>query len=141
MLIKECMSKKVDLGTPNMTIIEAARKMRDGDYGILPVTENDRLVGMLTDRDLAVRAVAEGSDPNLTKVKDVMSDKVLYCYEDQSTQEVADNMGKNQVRRLPVLNRQKRLVGIVSLGDIADSHRAPEHAKDALSQISQHTHH
>ena len=121
MLVKDCMSKKVELGEPGMSLRHAAQKMRDGDFGSLPVGENDRLAGVITDRDIAVRAVAEGKDPRQTKVREIMSDKVLYCYEDEPTEEVARNMGENQIRRLPVLNRKKRLVGILSLGDLADS--------------------
>jgi CBS domain-containing protein len=141
MLVRDCMTKKVELAAPGMSLRHAAQKMRDGDYGFLPVGENDRLVGMITDRDIAVRAVAEGKDPKSTRVREVMSDKVLYCFDDQTTEEVAENMGLNQVRRLPVLNRQKRLVGILALGDLADPKRDAEHAKDALCGISRHEHH
>ena len=137
MLVKECMSKKVELADPEMSLSQAAKKMRDGDFGILPVRENDRLVGMITDRDIAVRAVAAGKDPKQTKIRDVMSQKVLYCYDDQTTEEVARNMGDNQVRRLPVLNRQKRLVGILALGDLASKEGK---SKDALGQICRHEH-
>jgi CBS domain-containing protein len=138
MLVKECMSKKVELADPEMSLAQAAKKMRDGDFGILPVRENDKLIGMLTDRDIAVRAVAAGKDPKNTKIREVMSRKVLYCYDDQTTEEVANNMGENQVRRLPVLNRQKRLVGILALGDLAAKENK---TKDALSKICRHTDH
>jgi len=129
------MSKKVELANPDMTLNLAAQKMRDGDFGIMPVSENDKLIGMITDRDIAVRAVAAGKDPKATKIREVMSKNVLYCYDDQNTEEVAKNMGDNQVRRLPVVNRQKRLVGILALGDLA-----PKEAKvkDALAQICKH---
>jgi CBS domain-containing protein len=139
MLVKEVMSSKVDVASPEWTLEKAARHMRDGDYGFLPVGENDRLIGMITDRDIAIRAVAEGKDPRQCKVRDCMTSKVLYCYEDQSTDEVAQNMGQNQVRRLPVLNREKRLVGILSLADLAQKAQ-PEHAKEALSKVSQPEH-
>lgn len=141
MLVRECMSKNVQFVDPNVSLQQAALKMRDGDFGLLPVGENDRLTGMITDRDITVRAVAEGKNPSTTKVCDIMSDKVLYCFDDQTTEEVARNMGENQVRRLPVMNRQKRLVGILSLGDLADTRRDPERAGEALSQISRHEHH
>lgn len=141
MLVRDCMTKTVELAEPGMSLRHAAEKMRDGDFGFLPVGENDRLVGMITDRDIAVRAVAEGKDAKSTRVRDVMSEKVLYCFDDQTTEEVAENMGMNQVRRLPVLNRQKRLVGIVALGDLADPKRDAEHAKDALCGISRREHH
>src|SRR5262245_46431624 len=136
MFVRECMTKTVELASPDMTILEAACKMRDGDFGILPVGQNDRLVGMVTDRDIAIRATAEGKDPNSTKVRDVMSVGTLYCYDDQTLEEVAKNMGENQVRRLPVLNREKRLVGILSLGDVALSE--PDKAADPYCRISEH---
>jgi CBS domain-containing protein len=88
------------------------------DVGVLPVGENDRLVGMITDRDIAIRGIANGKGPK-AKIRDVMSDEVLYCFEDQELDEVTHNMGHQQIRRLPVLNRDKRLVGIIALGDIA----------------------
>jgi CBS domain-containing protein len=135
MLIKDCMTKDVELIAPSATILEAARSMRDGDFGLLPVGENDRLIGMITDRDITIRAVAEGMDPAGTQVRDCMSSKVLYCFEDQDTDDVARNMGANQVRRLPVLNREKRLVGIVSLGDLAVS--LADESAEALREISQ----
>lgn len=138
MLVKECMSKKVQLANPDMTIHQAAQKMKEGDFGILPVSENDKLIGMITDRDIAVRAVAAGKNPDTTKIRDVMSKKVLYCYDDQDILEVAKNMGENQVRRLPVMNRQKRLVGILTLGDLA---LKGAESKDALSGICRHEHH
>lgn len=136
MLVRDCMTPHVELGTPEMTLLEAAKKMREGDFGSLPVHENDRIVGMITDRDIAVRAVAEGKDPKTTKVRDVMSSEVLYCYDDQSQEEVAENLGENQVRRLPVMNRNKRLIGIVSLGDLARANSAPETVERALLAIS-----
>lgn len=138
MLVKECMSKKVELGSPEMTLFQAAQKMRDGDFGLLPVSENDKLVGMLTDRDIAIRAVAVGKDPAQTRIRDVMSKKVLYCYEDQSTEEVAKNMGENKIRRLPVVNREKRLVGILALADLAAKHGV---SKDSFGEICSRSHH
>src|SRR4051812_24815389 len=103
MTIKECMTTDVDLAHPNMTLCEVAEKMRDGDFGVLPVAEDDRLVGMITDRDIVIRGLASGmDDPRETKVRDVMSENVYYCFDDQDTEEVAENMGENQIRRLPV---------------------------------------
>lgn len=136
MLVRECMTKQVELGNPQMSLYEAAQKMRDGDFGILPIAENDRLVGMITDRDIAVRGVAEGKDPKKTLVSAVMSERVLYCYEDQSLEEVAHNLGENQVRRLPVLSREKRLIGILSMGDLAQAHTDPVEMESALSRIA-----
>jgi CBS domain-containing protein len=119
MKIRECMTPGVAVASPRQSIAEAARMMAQHDTGILPVGENDRLVGMITDRDIAVRAVANNKGPD-TAVRDVMStEQVMYCYEDDDVEDAAESMGEQQVRRLPVLNRDKRLVGIVSLGDIA----------------------
>lgn len=139
MKILDVMTKAVDLGSPDMDLHEAARMMRDGDYGVLPIAENDRLVGMVTDRDIVTRAVAEGRDPDDTEVNEIMSEHVYYCFEDQDADEVADNMGENQLRRLPVLNRQKKLVGIVSLGDLALK-KAARNVNDALCDISRKEH-
>ena len=118
MKIHEAMTADVRIASPNQSICEAARMMADCDAGAIPVGENDKLVGVITDRDIAIRAVAEGKSPE-TRVHEVMSKEVLYCFEDEDTEEVARNMGDNKVRRLPVLNRSKRLVGIVSIGDLA----------------------
>ena len=136
MQIKDVMTPKVDLIDPSTRITEAARMMRDDDVGILPVAEADRLVGMITDRDIVVRAIAEGKNPGSMPVRDAMSERVLYCFEDQSTDEVAANMGDQQIRRLPVLNRDKRLVGIVSLGDLSVGGAVGE-AGAALESISE----
>jgi CBS domain-containing protein len=135
------MIKSVELGRPDMTMMEAAQKMRDGDFGILPIGENDRLVGMITDRDIVIRAVAEGRDPHATPVREFMTKQVFYCYEDQALEEVAKNLGDNQIRRVPVLNRQKRLVGILSLSDLALSDADPDQVEAALCKISQRESH
>src|SRR5262249_44521316 len=116
------------------TIQEAARTMARTDAGALPVGENDRLVGMITDRDIAVRAVAEGKGPE-TKVRDVMSAEVKYCFDNQEVDKVARNMGDIKVRRLPVVDRDKGLVGILSLGDLAVG--GAKKTGEALSNISQ----
>ena len=118
MRVSEAMSRDVCIVDPDQSIQDAAKAMRDLDIGVLPVGEDDRLVGMITDRDIAVRAVAADLRPS-TPVREVMTEDVKYCYEDEDTEHVADNMGEQQLRRLPVLNRAKRLVGILSLGDIA----------------------
>lgn len=135
MQVKECMTEHVEVGSPDMTICDAAKKMREGDFGVLPIGENDRLVGMLTDRDIVVRAIAEGIDPEQTSVRDIMTPNVLYCFEDQTLEEVAENLGRNQIQRLPVLNRQKRLVGILSLGDLAQSIEHPDNIEESITQI------
>jgi CBS domain-containing protein len=112
------MSRDVQVASPKQSIRDAARIMAKIDAGVLPVGDNDRLVGVITDRDIAIRAVAEGKAPT-TKVGDVMSHEVLYCFEDQDLEDIAQNMAEMKVRRMPVVNRDKRLVGIISLGDLA----------------------
>ena len=118
MKVSKCMTRDVELVNPTQTIREAAQMMADLDAGALPVQQDDRLVGMITDRDIAVRAVAQGKSPE-TRVRDVMSPEVLYCFDDQEIEDVSRNMGEVKVRRLPVVNRDKRLVGIISIGDLA----------------------
>lgn len=121
MRVSDAMTREVRLANPDQSIRDAAKMMAEIDAGAMPVGEGDRLVGMITDRDIAVRAVAQGKGPD-TPVREVMSiEQVLYCYEDEELDHVAKNMGEIQVRRLPVLDRNKRLVGIVSLADIAQS--------------------
>jgi CBS domain-containing protein len=135
MLVKEAMSRNVKTVTPEQSIREAARLMLEIGAGALPVGENDRLIGMITDRDIAVRGVAEGFGP-AARVREVMSPEVKYCFEDEDIAHIARNMAQQQVRRLPVVNRRKRLVGILSLGDLATS-ASTEQASAALSGISQ----
>lgn len=118
MKVSEAMSRDVQLARPDQPICDAAKAMAAIDAGALPVQENDRLVGMITDRDIAVRAVAERKGPE-TPVREVMTADIKYCFEDEDLEHVAKNMADLQVRRLPVVNRDKRLVGIVALGDVA----------------------
>ena len=118
MKVNKVMTHDVRLLRPDQTISEAAILMAELDSGALPVGDNDRLVGMITDRDIVIRAVAQGKSAD-TKVAEVMSKEMLYCFDTDDIDDVARNMGKAQVRRLPVLNSDKRLVGIVSLGDLA----------------------
>ena len=134
MKISDCMTRDVKLVNPDQTIRDAARFMLQADTGSIPVGDGDRLVGMITDRDIAVRAIAEGKGPD-TPVRDIMSGEMLYVFEDQSVDEVADNMGSSKVRRFPVVNREKRLVGIVSLGDI--SHSEPDAAEQTLVRVTE----
>jgi len=134
MRVKECMTREVQIAYPTDTIGEAAKIMARLDAGVLPVGENDRLVGMITDRDIAVRGVAQGKGPD-AKVADVMNAEVKYCFDDQEIGEVLRNMGELQLRRMPVLNHEKRLVGIISLGDVACNGQA-QLAGDALGDIS-----
>jgi len=118
MQIREAMTPEVRTVSPESSLKEAARMMTQIDAGVLPVAQGDRLIGMVTDRDIAVRGVALGKGPDAT-VGEVMTNEVKYCFEDEDVEEVSENMADLQVRRLPVLSREKRLVGIVSLADIA----------------------
>jgi len=136
MRIAEAMTGNVRVVTPDQSIIEAAKLMADCDCGVLPVGENDRLVGMITDRDIVVRGLANGKTGETTTVREVMSEDVMYCFEEDDVCDVARNMGDLQMRRLPVVNREKRLVGIVSLGDIAVTSEKQSIA-EALSSISE----
>jgi CBS domain-containing protein len=134
MKVREAMTADVRLVNPSQTIREAARLMADCDIGALPVGDNDRLVGVITDRDIAVRAVADGRGPD-ARIDEVMSREVKYCFDDDDLDAVATNMGHIQVRRLPVVNRDKRLVGIVSLGDVAACEE-PKKTGKAVAGIS-----
>jgi CBS domain-containing protein len=134
MKVREAMTSDVRVLRPDQTIRDAAILMGEIDAGALPIADNERLVGMITDRDIVIRAVAEGLSCD-TSVSDVMSHEVLYCYEDQSLDDVTRNMGQQQVRRLPVVNRDKRLVGIISLGDAARQEE-PTTVGRALSHVS-----
>lgn len=120
MKIKDIMTRDVEIISPEKSICDAAKIMEQIDSGALLVNEGDRLVGVITDRDITIRAVAEGLGVD-TPVRQIMSKNVLYCFEDEDVQHVAENMADEQVRRLPVLNRNKRLVGVVSLGNIASA--------------------
>ena len=135
MRVSEAMTREVRVADPKQTIRDVARIMAEIDAGAVPVGENDRLVGMITDRDIAVRAIAQGKGPD-TPVREVMSSEVKYCYDDEELEHVADNMGENKIRRLPVVNRDKRLVGIVSLGDVARSEKTKV-AGEAVRGVSQ----
>ena len=139
MQVHDIMTRKVELTNPSTTIRDVARKMRADSIGALPVGENDRLIGMVTDRDIVVRAVAEERLPGNTSVREVMSEKICYCFEDDDVDEAAKIMAEHQVKRLPVLNRQKRLVGIVALSDLGRSDG--DSAQTALEGISEETGH
>lgn len=119
MKVRDIMTSRVNIASPMQTVRDAAQMMADTDVGVLPVGDNDRLVGMVTDRDIALRACAAGHHPDECRVSDVMTPDVKYLYDDETIEDVARNMGDLQVRRLPVLNRKKRLVGIVALADLA----------------------
>jgi CBS domain-containing protein len=129
------MSADVRLTSPQASIRDAARIMKAADAGSVPVAENDRLIGMITDRDIAVRAVAEGKSFD-TPVREVMTRRIAYVFDDEDLQEASMKMSELKVRRLPVLNRDKRLVGIISLGDISKADGAA-HAATALSRVAE----
>jgi CBS domain-containing protein len=134
--LKDIMTPDVKVIGAEATIQEAARKMLNGDFGMLPVEENDRMIGAISDRDIAVRAIAEGKGPD-TKVRDVMSEGIAWAYDDDTVDHAAEIMSERQVRRLPIVNRQKRLVGIVALGDFAVESEDLQPAAEALAEISQ----
>ena len=134
MKVKEVMTQDVLIANPRQSICDAAKLMAECDAGALPVGEEDRLVGVITDRDIAVRAVARRLSAD-TPVRDIMSREVLYCFEDEDVDHVARNMADQQIRRLPVLDREKRLVGIVSIGDLAKKSPAKQ-TGEALKDIS-----
>jgi CBS domain-containing protein len=134
--IKELMSRDVQVIGPDETIREAAQHMLKGNFGMMPVRENDRMIGSISDRDITIRAVAGGKDPG-TKVREVMSEGIHWAYEDDSVTEVAKLMSEHQIRRLPIVNADKRLVGIVALGDFAVDKADIVIAGEALAEISQ----
>ncbi|MYN14458.1 CBS domain-containing protein [Pusillimonas sp. TS35] len=133
--IADVMSHDVKILHPDASIKDAARQMRDGDFGLMPVGEHDRLVGTLSDRDIVIRAIAEGSDAN-AKVRESMSTDVKWVYDDESVDTAKQIMRDHQIRRLPVVNREKRLVGIVALGDLAVDGKDIRATGEALAGIS-----
>lgn len=137
MIVRDIMSRDVEVIAPNSVIQEAASKMKSLDVGSLPVCENQRLIGVVTDRDIALRAVAAGRDPNATKVSETMTPELIYCYEDEPVREAAKLMERHQIRRLPILNRDKQLVGIVSLGDLAVETSNEKLSGKVLEEVSE----
>ena len=133
--IKDLMSRDVKVISPDATIQDAAMQMRSGNFGMLPVAENDRMIGAISDRDIAIRAVADGKSAS-TLVREVMSTGVFWAYEDDSVDAAARLMSEHQIRRLPVVNADKRLVGIVALGDFAVLSSDIKTAGETLSEIS-----
>jgi CBS domain-containing protein len=136
MQLREIMTSEPLVLNPEAVLREAAQRMRELDR-VMPIGEHDRLVGMLTDRDITVRATAEGKDPNTTRVRDVMTPDVAYCLDDEDIETADLKMVQHQIRRLIVLNRDKRLVGIASRGDLAGhapSDRLPGEVTEAVSE-------
>jgi CBS domain-containing protein len=137
MKIRDIMTTDVEVVRAQTPLREAARLMRDVDTGFLPVGEGDRLVGTLTDRDIVVRAIAGGHDPDTATVRDAMTDELVFCYEDQDTSEAAQLMAERQVRRLPVVDRDRRLLGIVSQGDLATRTSDDDLVGQTVEEISE----
>ena len=136
MKLKEIMTRDVEVIHPHDSLQTAAQKMRDRDIGFLPVCDGDRLVGVVSDRDIIVRVIAEGMDPKAMIERDLVTAPVIYCFEDQDVDEAARIMQENQIRRLVILNRDKRLVGIVSLGDLARN-RPADRSGEVLQSVSE----
>lgn len=134
MRVAEVMNRRVQLASPDDSLQDVAKRMVSDDIGFMPVGENDRLVGTITDRDIVARAVALGRDGQ-TKVRDVMSSETKFCYDDEDMDHVIQNLGELRLRRLPVVNREKRLVGVVTLADAARK-ADPAGAGAGLSEIT-----
>jgi len=140
MKIRDIMTTRVEVLRPDNTVREAAQKMRELNVGPMPVMDGDRVVGLLTDRDITIRATAEGRDPNTTPIQDVMTRNVTFCFEDDDVKEAAKHMSEKQVRRLLVMNRDQRLVGIASLGDLAVGTSNEKMAGKVLEEVSKPVH-
>ena len=138
MLAKEVMSNDPIIFSPDMTLKQAAEKMLEYDFGFIPVGENDRLTGTITDRDIVIRGVAKGLDPNNTAIEEVMTRAILYCYEEDDIEKVGKMMGDLRVRRLVVLNADKRITGIITLGDISSKCNDTNLAGQITTAVSQH---
>jgi CBS domain-containing protein len=136
MLLRDMMTINIEDISADATLMQAAEKMKLLDIGAIPVRENDRLVGMITDRDIAVRAVAEGRDPKKMPVRDAMSREIWFCYEDQSVESAAKLMEEKQIRRLPIFDRSERAIGMVSLGDLAVRNQDDRLSGEVLERVS-----
>ncbi len=134
MQIKDVMTPQCDWIAPDASLEQAAKIMKDQDIGFIPVGENDKLIGAVTDRDIVTRAVSAGANPS-SQVRDIMTPQIKYCFEDQTVDEICQNMSEIKVRRLPVVNRDKRLVGVVSLGDLSQGKAQP--SGEALQNITE----
>jgi CBS domain-containing protein len=137
MKVKQIMNRSVTTINPDTPIAKAAEKMRDLDIGFLPVCENDRLVGAVTDRDITIRSVAQGRDERLARASEIMTPAVFYCYEDDDVEEAGRQMQDKEVRRLVVLTKDKEIAGVISLGDIAKTSGETELAGETLGEIAE----
>lgn len=134
--IREVMTRDVEIINPNDTVRDAAEKMRSLNVGPLPVCDGQRILGMITDRDIVVRAIALGKDPNSTQVSDVMTSGIQYCFDDEDSDNILDRMKEKQIRRMIVVDRNKKLVGIIALGDLSGevSERKVGEALEGISE-------
>lgn len=137
MKVNQIMTKDVECISPDATLKEAASRMKSLNIGFLPVCDKDQPVGVITDRDLTIRALAEGRDVKKTKAKDVMTEDVFYCFDDQEAEECASYMSEKEVRRILILNRDNKLVGVISLGDLAQAKIEEKVAAETLRNISE----
>lgn len=141
MFVKEIMSSNVEWAEPSLSLRDVAKKMRDLEIGCLPVkeSENGKLIGLITDRDIACRCVADGKDPVLTTVGDIMTEGITCCFDDQEVTDAAHLMEQNRVQRLPVLNRENSMVGILSIADLA-TRASNDLSGEVLGVVSKYTH-
>jgi CBS domain-containing protein len=137
MKLKDVMTPNVEVIHPDAPVQEAAKKMKALDVGSLPVCDGQRLVGTLTDRDIVIRAVAEERDPATSSAREIMTPEVIYAFEDQDVKEAAKLMQEKQIRRLPIISRDKQLVGIVSLGDLAVDTDKEKMVSETLTGVSE----
>jgi CBS domain-containing protein len=136
MLVRDIMHSGVKVINHKLTVEQAAKMMAENDIGSIPVEKNDKLIGMITDRDITIRVIATGKNPKVTKVSECMTEGINYCFDDNELDVVARKMKENKQRRLPVINRQKRLVGIISLAEITNLRLEPNMAKEILSTVT-----
>jgi CBS domain-containing protein len=137
MQAKEIMSRNVECISPETTIMEASQKMKSLDVGFLPVCEGDRLAGTVTDRDIVLRVVTAGKDVRTCKARDIMTDNVVWCFEDMAADEIGEIMADKEIRRVLVLSRDKRLVGVISIGDLAKARGEQKNAGETIKQIAE----
>lgn len=135
MKVSEVLTRNIKYVSRGTSLEEAAKLMKDHDCGSIPVADGDKLVGMVTDRDIVIRCLADGKNPLTVSAEECMSSGVLYCYDDQDVEEVLANMGQQAVRRLPVVDRNKNLVGIVSFGDLSAACKDKARCGEAMEQI------
>lgn len=136
MKLRDIMTAQVEVLPPEASILEAAQVMDSKDIGSVPVCDGQRILGLVTDRDITIKVIAKGLDPNQVQLRDIMTSPIIYAFEDQSVEEAGNIMQANQIRRLVVLNRDKKMVGVVALGDMATK-TDPVLSGEALEEISE----